>query len=72
MEEEEQEEEEDTNSLLQKVKSPGWHVTMFNIDLQILLWIFCPGRGGVKGDDRADRLMGKANHQKWPASQKIR
>ena len=30
--------------------------------LRKLLWVYCPGRAGVKGNDRADRLAGKATH----------
>ena len=54
----------DFMSLLQKVKngmgSPDWHVSVFDIHLQKLLWIHCPGHAGVKRNDRADRLAGKA------------
>ena len=25
-----------------------------------ILWVYCPGHAGVKGNDRADRLVGKA------------
>ena len=24
------------------------------------IWVYCPGHAGVKGNDRADRLVGKA------------
>ena len=51
-------------SLLQQVKSgmgsPDWNVSMVNIHLQKLLWVYCPGHAGVKGNDRTDRLVGKA------------
>ena len=51
-------------SLLQKVKSgmgsPDWNVSMVDIHLRKLLWVYCPGHAGVKGNDRADRLAGKA------------
>ena len=54
----------DSMSLLQKVKSgmesPGWHVSMFDIHLRRILWVYCPGHAGVKGNDWADRLAGKA------------
>jgi ribonuclease HI len=54
----------DSMSLLQKVKSgmgsPDWHVSMFDIHLRKILWVYCPGHAGVKGNDRADRLAGKA------------
>ena len=51
-------------SLLQKVKSemgsPDWHVSMFDIHLRIIMWVYsCPGHAGVKGNARADRLAGK-------------
>ena len=43
----------DSMSLLQKVKSgmgsPDWNVSMFDIHLQKLLWVYCPGHAGVKG-----------------------
>ena len=37
--------------------SPDWNV---DIHLQTLLWVYCPGHAGVKGNDWADRLAGKA------------
>ena len=39
---------------------PDWHVLMFHIHPQILLLLHCSGQAGVKGNDRADRLAGKA------------
>ena len=49
-----------SQSLLQKVKSgkgnPDWNVLMIDIHLRKLLWVYCPGHAGVKGNDRADRL----------------
>jgi hypothetical protein len=33
---------------------------MFDIHLRKILWVYCPGHAGVKGNDRADRLAGKA------------
>ena len=52
-------------SLLQKVKcgmgSPDWHASMFDIHLQKIIWVYCLGHAGVKGNDRADRLAGKKN-----------
>ena len=49
--------------LLQKVKSgmgsPDWNVSMVDIHLRSLLWVYCPGHAGVNGNDRADRLAGK-------------
>ena len=54
----------DSMSLLQKVKngvgSPDWNVSMVDIHLRKLLWVYCPGHAGVKGNDRADSLAGKA------------
>ena len=40
--------------------SSDWHVPMFDTHLRKHLWLYCPGHGGVKGNDRADRLAGKA------------
>ena len=39
--------------------SPVWNVSMAGIHLRNLLWVYCPGHAGVKGNDRADRLAGK-------------
>ena len=54
----------DSVSLLQKVKrgmgSPDWNVSMVDIHLRKLLWVYCSGHAGVKGNDPADRLAGKA------------
>ena len=54
----------DSVSLLQKVKSgmgsPDWNVSMVDIHLRKLLWVYCPENAGVKGNDRAKRLAGKA------------
>ena len=54
----------DSVSLLQKaqrqVGSPGWYVSMVDIYLRKLLWVYCPGHVGVEGNDRLDRLEGKA------------
>ena len=33
---------------------------MVNNHLRKLLWVYCPGHAGAKGNDRADRLAGKA------------
>ena len=53
----------DSIGLLQKVKSgmgsPDWNVSMVDIHLRKLLWVYCPGHAGVKGNNRADRLAGK-------------
>ena len=40
--------------------SPDWNVSIVDIHLRKLLWVYCPGHAGVKGNDRADRLAGKA------------
>ena len=51
-------------SLLQNMKSgmgsPDWNVSMVDIHLRNVLWVYCLGHAGVKGNDRADRLAGKA------------
>ena len=39
---------------------PDCNVLMVDIHLLRLLWVYCPGHAGVKGNDRADRLAGKA------------
>ena len=45
----------DSMSLLQKKKSemgsPDWNVSMLDIHLRKLLWMYCPGHAGVKGND---------------------
>ena len=40
--------------------NPDWNVSMVDIHLLKLLWVYCPGHAGVKRNDRADRLAGKA------------
>ena len=54
----------DSKSSLQKVKSgmgsPDWNESMVDIHLQKLLWVYCSGHAGMKGNDRAHRLAGKA------------
>ena len=40
--------------------SPDWNMSMVNIHLRRLLWVYCPGHAGVKRNDGADRLAGKA------------
>ena len=54
----------DSMSLLRKVKSrmgsPDWNVPMVDIHRRKLVWRYCPGHAGVKGNDRADSLPGKA------------
>ena len=48
----------DSVSLLHEFKneteSPDRYVTMLDIHLQRFLWIYCPGRARVKGNDTAD------------------
>ena len=50
----------DSRSLLQKVKSgmgsPDWNVSMVDIRLRKLPWVYCPGHAGVEGNDGAERL----------------
>ena len=43
-----------------RMGSPDWDVSMVDIHLWKFLWVYCPGHAGVKGNDRADRLVGKA------------
>ena len=54
----------DSMSLLRKVKSgigsPDWNVSLVDIHLRKLPWVYGPGHAGLKGNDRADRLAGKA------------
>ena len=40
--------------------SLDWNVSMIDIHLRKFLWLYCPGHAGVKRNDRADRLAGKA------------
>ena len=43
--------------------SHDWQVSIFDIYLQklCLLWVYCSGHAGVKGNDREDTLVGKVN-----------
>ena len=54
----------DSMNLLQKVESgtesPDWNVSAVDTHLQKLPWVYCPGHAGVKGNEEADRLAGKA------------
>ena len=54
----------DSMNLIEKIKagwgSPDWHKAIANLDIQKLLWVYCPGHAGVKGNERADRLAGNA------------
>ena len=51
-------------SLLHKVKSgmesPDCNVSMVDIHLRKLQWVYCPGHAGLKGNGRADTLASKA------------
>ena len=40
--------------------SPDWNVSMVNIHLRNLLWVYFTGHAVVKENDRADKLAGKA------------
>ena len=42
-----------------EVRSPDLCVSMFCIQLRKLLWVYRPGLAGIKGNDRANRLVGK-------------
>ena len=50
---------------LQKVKcgmeSPVWNVSMVDIHLRKLLWVYCPAHAGVTGNDQTDTLVVKTN-----------
>ena len=54
----------DPMRLIHRVKSglveshTGKCIFMFDIYLRRLLWMFCAGHAGVKGNNRADRLGG--------------
>ena len=54
----------DSMSLLQKLKtgmgSPDWNVSVVVIRLRKRLWGYCPGHAGVKGNEGAGTLAGKA------------
>ena len=39
--------------------SSDWNVAMVDTHLRKLLWVYCPGHAGVKGNNRADRLAAK-------------
>ena len=43
-----------------RMGSQDWNVSMVDIHLRKLLWVYHPGHAGVKGNDQADRLAGKA------------
>ena len=46
------------NSLSQS--TAFWNVSTVDIHFQKLLWVYCPGHAGVKGNDRVYRLAGIA------------
>ena len=56
----------DSMSLLQKNEewngkpSLECHVSTVDVHLRKILWVYCPEHAGVKGNDRADALAGKA------------
>ena len=54
----------DSMSLIQKAKSgmgnPDWNMSMVDIHLRKLPWVYRPVHVELKGNDRADRLAGKA------------
>ena len=43
------------------LNSSLWHTAMHSLQLQRLLWIYCPGHAGVSGNERADRLASTAD-----------
>ena len=43
--------------------SPDWNVSMVDIHLRQLPWVYCPGHAGVKGNDRADSWRAKQPSQ---------
>ena len=50
---------------LQKVKSgmesPVWNVSMVDIHLRKIVWVYCPAHAGVTGNDQTDTLVVKTN-----------
>ena len=50
---------------LQKVKSgmesPVWNVSMVDIHLRKIVWVYCPAHAGVTGNDQTDRMIVKTN-----------
>ena len=40
--------------------NPDLNVSMVDIYLRKLLWVYCLGHAGLKGNDRVDRMAGKA------------
>ena len=62
----------DSMSLLHKVKSgmesPDWYLSMVDIHLLNLQWLYCLGHAGVNRNDCMNR---QSNQDKWLASLKI-
>ena len=54
----------DSTNLLQKLEFGmgccNWHTAKHSLQLQRLLWIYCPGHAGVSGNEQADRLASMA------------
>ena len=52
-------------SFLQKATSgmgsPDWNVSMVDMQVRKLLWVYCPEHAGVKGNDQADRPASEGN-----------
>ena len=67
------------NKKLKEVKSgmgsPDWNVSVVDIHLQKLMWVYRPGHAGANRNDWADLYTGtsdgQSNPHKWLASQKI-
>ena len=54
----------DSMSTLAKIRTgqlySDWTGPLRNSHLKKLTWLFCPGHAGVRGNERADKLAGKA------------
>ena len=50
----------------------NWNVSMVDIHFQKLLWVYCVEYAGVKGNDRADRLAGKATRSSGSFSEDLK
>ena len=46
-------------------------VSMFDIHLRKILWVYCPGHFGVKGKDRADTETGGKNNHHRPGGLRL-
>ena len=53
------------------IEGRDWNVSIVDIHLQKLLWLYHRGDAGLRGNVRADRLAGKINHHKLLASWKL-